>query len=111
MITKNQLTEIRNRYTNFVDGYRPAPLREDVIYLLDEIERLESAIELPCKLGDTVYVISVNMILQKTVKQFVIDDNIGLKLWYGKMAWNYAKDLGVKVFLTLESAKKALNKN
>lgn len=69
-------------------------------------------VELPCKIGDTVYVIENNEIIEDFVDQIGIGyycDGENIYQMDGiKTDW-YFSDIGKTVFLTPEAAGKALN--
>lgn len=75
---------------------------EALTIAIDTLEKLEEKklVELPCKVGDTVYLVNSERICNKKVKDivFYIDGDIGFN--------KYA--IGKSIFLTREEAEKKL---
>lgn len=74
-------------------------------------------VELPCKVGDTVYYVFANKIFEKRVTQYreILRKSEMVNKWY---CVNFSKnetfedeDIGKTVFLTREEAEKALERN
>lgn len=66
-------------------------------------------VQLPCKVGDTVYYYSFfsSAIIEGTVQRIIIDKT-GVILDTGNRRLNNAEDIGIKFFLTREEAEQAL---
>ena len=110
-------------YKRLTKSYKGAPLHTDMeVTDGDEIyERLaeyeddeESGkiVRLPCKVGDTVYVISNVLtlsIIETTIDKIVITKNgLRLKLARNSFYETAISSLGERLFLTREEAKKRL---
>ncbi len=84
---------------------------DDDVTCSDFIDRTRF-VELPCKVGDTVYVIENNEIIEDFVDQIGIGyycDGENIYQMDGiKTDW-YFSDIGKTVFLTREEAERALN--
>ena len=100
----------------------PAPLSDSYIRESEYIEKRcgnfknrSRFVELPCKVGDTVYVIKSiaeeEKIIQDHVETLGIGyyaDGINIYQWDGVKTDGYFEDFGKTVFLTREEAERAL---
>jgi hypothetical protein len=75
--------------------------------LEDKIEQ-GKMVELPCKVGDTIYVIRKDGIEEKEVRRFHIGRNGWYAVYYGTTLWDSCDRLGRAWFLTREEAEKRL---
>ena len=75
--------------------------------LEDKIEQ-GLMIELPCKVGDKVYVIRKGGIEEKDVRQFHVGRNGWYAVYYGTTLWDSCDRLGKAWFLTREEAEAKL---
>ena len=65
-------------------------------------------VRLPCKVGDTIYVIRKDCIEEKTVRRIHIGRNGWYAVYYGTTIWDSDDRLGKAWFFTREEAEKRL---
>ena len=85
--------------------------RNEAYYKLRHYEDLEEQcrlIELPCKVGDTVYFALIGRIIEKKVFSIVSFSNSTRIYCGGTSEYFRPEDIGKTVFLTREEAEKAL---
>ena len=110
-----RLTERTVNGTAVIDGAKEREALSRLAELEDKIEQ-RTMIELPCKVGDTVYWLFATNIQQEIYECYVTEfiyNNKGLDICLSKKCLNgYAyftlKDIGKTVFLTREEAEKRL---
>jgi len=95
---------------NCCDGENCVTWLEKQFAKLNEYEQAkaeERFVVLPCKVGDTVYIVYAKKILETTVdkRAWIDDDGYMLRT---KEGWFKEKDIGKTVFLTRKEAEKAL---
>ena len=97
-----RIAEIKKIYCDGCDNYCGAKCRacwvDDAVCLIDDATTVD-AVELPCKVGDTVYQVDANKIYPVTIKNLIYDA--------GHIAFD-ENAIGKSVFLTRKEAEAKL---
>ena len=80
--------------------------------LLDGVECLQpkNAIELPCKVGDTLYEVSYMSVKKRIIRRIFIGEDNQIFLMFGGTLGASAREIGNTLFVNQEDAKAALRK-
>ena len=102
--------EKKDLYLDRVNTYGEAiEIVQEVAKEYEDKEEQGVLIELPCKEGDTVYIIVGKDILEQRVLGYKISSSDGIEIYTLKRIL-YVSDFGKTVFLTRSEAKEALTK-